>query len=134
MSARACDTAWKSAIGRPKARRAPAWATAWSSAASAIPTAKAPTLGRNRSSVRIAPGHGGDETAGEFARARLDQWVRAQTLQAEGRLGLGALPGQHLPQPAQFRGRDPVPARPPQGGREQPAEQPRLAQRPDQRA
>ncbi len=41
-------------MGRPNACRSPAWVTAWSSAAWAIPTAKAPTLGRNRSSVRMA--------------------------------------------------------------------------------
>ena len=40
--------------GAPKASRCAAWATARSSAARAMPTAKAPTLGRKRSRVAIA--------------------------------------------------------------------------------
>ena len=53
-SARRCETAWKSLSGLPNACRAAAWSRAAAIAACAIPTANAPTLGRKRSSVRIA--------------------------------------------------------------------------------
>jgi hypothetical protein len=53
-SASACETAWKSRNAFPNASRDRVCAIAASSAASAIPTAPAPTLGRNRLSVVIA--------------------------------------------------------------------------------
>ena len=54
ISASRCETACWSLSGPPNAVRVPACATAASIAAWAMPTANAPTLGRNRSSVRIA--------------------------------------------------------------------------------
>jgi hypothetical protein len=54
MSAIAWATACWADSGPPYASRLPTCATVASSAACAMPTANAPTLGRNRSSVRMA--------------------------------------------------------------------------------
>lgn len=54
ISATWWETAWRSLSGPPNAVRVAVWATVASRAARAIPTAKAPTLGRKRLRVSIA--------------------------------------------------------------------------------
>ena len=82
-----------------------------------------PRLRQGEGRHRLAPGDRRHEPAGQLRGARLDQRVRAEALEGERRLGLGALPGQRLPEPAQLGGRHPVAARPAERRGEQPAEQ-----------